>query len=261
MRVSGCSALVTGGASGLGLATARMLVAAGARVVVADLPSAGAAGAVVGIGAEFATADVTDETAMQAAVDAAVQIGPLRIAVTCAGIAPAGRVVGRSGPLPLAEFTRAVAVNLTGTFNAVRLAAAAMAAQEPVSEPEREGLPATPERGVIVMTASVAAFDGQIGQTAYAASKGGVVALTLPLARDLARSQIRAMTIAPGVMATPMTDALPDEVRAALAAEVPHPARLGTGAEYAALVRQIIENPLLNGEVIRLDGAIRMPPR
>lgn len=260
MRIAACSALVTGGASGLGRATARMLAEAGAHVVIVDLPTARADADAAELGAEFVPVDVTDASALQAAIDRAVAAAPLRIAVTCAGIATAGRTAGRNGPLPLADFERTVAVNLTGTFNTVRLAAVAIRASEPVSEPGLAGVPPTPERGVIVMTSSVAAFDGQIGQAAYAASKGGVAAMTLPLARELARERIRVMTIAPGVMATPMTDAMPDDVRAALAAQVPHPSRFGTGAEYAALVRQLIENPLLNGEVIRLDGAIRMPP-
>ncbi|WEO78058.1 SDR family NAD(P)-dependent oxidoreductase [Cryobacterium sp. SO2] len=274
MRVDGCSALVTGAASGLGLATARALHAAGAHVVLFDLPgSAGAEraeeltefarstvdSASVGgtpgaaVAAVFRSGDVTVEAEVQAAVDAAGALGPLRIVVNCAGIAPAARTVGRHGPQPLADFERVLRVNLLGTFNVVRLAAAAMQATDPIG--------GTPERGVIVNTASVAAFDGQTGQAAYAASKGGVAAMTLPLAREFARSLIRVVTIAPGLFDTPLLQGLPAEARASLGAQVPHPARLGDPAEYAALVRHIVENPMLNGETIRLDGAIRMAPQ
>ncbi len=247
MRVDAASAIVTGGASGLGLATARALAAAGAHVIIADLtppvhPISGA---------EFMQTDVTSEADMQAVVAAASAAAPLRALVCCAGIAPGGRVVGRAGPMPLADFERAIRVNLVGTFNAIRLAAAAMQRTEPI-----EG-----ERGVIVTVASVAAFDGQLGQAAYSASKGGVAAMTLPIARELAASLIRVMTIAPGVFETPMMAAFTEEVRASLGAQVPHPARLGRPEEFAALVGQIIENPYLNGETIRLDGAIRMAPR
>lgn len=246
-------ALVTGGASGLGGATTRRLVADGARVVVADLPTSPGAdlAAELGDAVRFVAADVRDGQQMQAAVDAAGEMGELRIAVTCAGVGTPGRVVGRKGPLDLAIFRTVVDINLVGSFNALRLAAAAMLANDPVDG----------DRGVVVMTASIAAYDGQIGQAAYAASKGGIVGLTLSAARDLADKQIRVMTVAPGTFATPMLAGLPDEATAALEAGVPHPSRLGQPDEYAALVRHIIDNPMLNGEVIRLDGALRMPPR
>ena len=246
-------ALVTGGASGLGGATTRRLVADGARVVVADLPGSPGAdlAAELGSGVRFVPTDVRDEAQVQAAVDAAAELGELRLAVTCAGVGTPGRVVGRGGPLALDTFRTVVDINLVGTFNTLRLAAAAMLANEP-----RDG-----DRGVVVMTASIAAYDGQIGQAAYAASKGGVVALTLSAARDLADKQVRVMTIAPGTFATPMLAGLPPEATAALEAGIPHPSRLGDPSEYAALVRHIVDNPMLNGEVIRLDGALRMPPR
>jgi NAD(P)-dependent dehydrogenase (short-subunit alcohol dehydrogenase family) len=267
MRIHGCSALVTGAASGLGLATARALHAAGAHVVLFDLPgSAGAeraaelharpsdaAGAAEHPAAVFQPGDVTSEADVRAAIEEAAERAPFRVVVNCAGIAPAARTVGRSGPQPLADFERVLRVNLLGTFNVVRLAAAAMQTTEPVG--------ASPERGVIVNTASVAAFDGQIGQAAYAASKGGVAAMTLPLAREFARHLIRVVTIAPGLFDTPLLQALPAEARASLGAQVPHPARLGDPAEYAALVRHVVENPMLNGETIRLDGGIRMGPQ
>jgi NAD(P)-dependent dehydrogenase (short-subunit alcohol dehydrogenase family) len=253
MRLSGSVALVTGGASGLGLATATELAAGGAAVVLVDLPSSPGEQAAKGIGGDavFVPTDVTDERSVQTAVDRAVELGPLRVAVNCAGVGTPGRVLGKGGPLPLDAFARVVTVNLVGTFNVLRLAAAAMAAGEPV-----EG-----ERGVIVNTASAAAFDGQIGQAAYSASKGGVVGMTLPLARDLADKLIRVMTIAPGLFDTPMLQGLPEPARQSLGAQVPMPSRLGDPAEFAALVRHICENPMLNGEVIRLDGAIRMAPR
>jgi NAD(P)-dependent dehydrogenase (short-subunit alcohol dehydrogenase family) len=196
-------------------------------------------------------ADVAKEAEVQAAVDAAVALAPLRIVVNCAGIATPGKVLGRDGTLPLADFERVIRVNLVGTFNVIRLAAAAIARTEPLGE----------ERGVIVNTASVAAFDGQIGQPAYAASKGGVAAMTLPIARELARERIRVMAIAPGIFETPMLAGLAQAARDSLAGQVPHPSRLGKPGEFAALVRHIIENPMLNGEVIRLDGAIRMQPK
>jgi NAD(P)-dependent dehydrogenase (short-subunit alcohol dehydrogenase family) len=199
----------------------------------------------------FSAVDVTDPAAVQAAVEMAVAAAPLRIVVNCAGVGTPGRVLGKGGVLPLEQFEFVVHVNLIGTFNVIRLAAAAMAATESVDG----------ERGVIVNTASVAAYDGQIGQAAYAASKGGIVGMTLPIARDLASAQIRVVTIAPGIMDTPMLAGLPDEARESLGRQVPHPARLGHPTEYAALARHIVENPLLNGEVIRLDGAIRMAPR
>ena len=251
MQLAGSVALVTGGASGLGLATATALHAAGAEVVPVDLPSSTGEESAARLGGTFVATDVTDEAQVQAAVDAAVAVGPLRVAVNCAGVGTPGLVLGKQGPLPLEQFARVVTVNLVGTFNVVRLAARAIAANDPVDG----------ERGVIVNTASAAAFDGQIGQAAYSASKGGVVGMTLPLARDLAQSLIRVMTIAPGLFDTPMLQGLPEPARQSLAASVPMPARLGQPEEYAALVRHIVENPMLNGEVIRLDGAIRMAPR
>jgi NAD(P)-dependent dehydrogenase (short-subunit alcohol dehydrogenase family) len=253
VQLDGAVALVTGGASGLGLATATELASAGASVVLLDLPSSRGADAAASLGGEalFLPTDVTDEASVQEAVSRAAERGPLRVAVNCAGIGTAGRVLGKNGPLPLEAFARVVTVNLVGTFNVLRLAAAAMAQVEPVDG----------ERGVVVNTASAAAFDGQIGQAAYSASKGGVVGMTLPLARDLAQSLIRVMTIAPGLFDTPMLQGLPEPARQSLAAQVPMPSRLGDPSEYAKLVRHICENPMLNGEVIRLDGAIRMGPR
>ena len=251
MRIDGSSAIVTGGASGLGLATATELAKAGARVVIADLPNSPGAERAENIGGEFVPVDVTDEAAVQQAVDAASAVAPLRIVVNCAGIGTPGRVLGKQGVLPLEHFGRVVTVNLIGTFNVIRLAAARMVEAEPVDG----------ERGVIVNTASVAAFDGQIGQAAYSASKGGVVGMTLPIARDLADKLIRVCTIAPGIMDTPMLAGLPEPARESLGKQVPHPARLGSPTEYAGLARHIIENGYLNGEVIRLDGAIRMAPR
>ncbi|WP_144721431.1 SDR family NAD(P)-dependent oxidoreductase [Agrococcus jejuensis] len=245
MDIAGTSALVTGGASGLGAATAAMLRDAGAHVVVADMRASDAEGI------RSVETDVTDEQQVQRAVDAASEAAPLRIVVQCAGIATAERMVGKEGPLPLDRFSRVIAVNLVGTFNVARLAAARMQETEAVGE----------ERGVLVHTASVAAFDGQVGQAAYSASKGGVAAMTLPLARELARSRIRVMTIAPGIFRTPMMAGLPEAAQASLAEQVPHPSRLGDPSEYAALVRHVVENPMLNGETIRLDGAIRMAPR
>ena len=235
--------LVAGGGSGLGEATVRMLVAAGARVVVADLKGEAPEGG------RFVETDVTDEVSVRAAVNAALEVGGLRGAVNCAGVASAEKVLGREGPHSLDSFAKVVRVNLIGTFNVIRLAAEAMVS----SDPSESG-----ERGVIVNTASVAAFDGQIGQVAYAASKGGVVALTLPVARELG---IRVMTIAPGIFDTPMMAGLPEDARNSLGKQVPFPQRLGRPEEYADLVKHIIENEMLNGEVIRLDGAIRMAPR
>ena len=222
-------------------------------VVILDLPSSEGEKAAVALGptARFVAGDVTDEQQVQAAIDEASGLAPLRIVVNCAGIATPGKVIGRDGVLALGQFERVIRVNLIGTFNVIRLAAAAMVKTEPVGE----------ERGVIVNTASVAAFDGQIGQPAYSASKGGVAAMTLPIARELARDLVRVMTIAPGIFETPMMAGLPQAAQDSLAAQVPHPSRLGRPAEYAALVRHIVENPMLNGEVIRLDGAIRMQPK
>ena len=254
MKLDGASALITGGASGLGNATATRLAAAGVSVVIVDLPSSAGedAAARLGANARFVAADVANERDVQAAVDAAVALAPLRIVVNCAGVATPGKVLGRDGILALADFSRVLQVNLVGTFNVVRLAAAAMS----TSEPDAEG-----ERGVIVNTASVAAFDGQIGQPAYAASKGGVHAMTLPLAREFSRYGIRVNTIAPGIMETPMLKGLPQAAQDSLGQQVPFPSRLGRPDEYAALVQHIIENPYLNGETIRLDGAIRMAPK
>ncbi|MCA1781676.1 MAG: SDR family NAD(P)-dependent oxidoreductase [Intrasporangiaceae bacterium] len=246
-------ALVTGGASGLGGATAERLAADGAAVVIVDLPGSAGEQAANRLGqrARFCAADVRDPDAVQAAIDTARELGELRIAVSCAGVATPGRVVGRKGPLDLETFRTVVDINLIGTFNVLRLAAAAMLENEPVDG----------DRGVIVNTASIAAFDGQIGQAAYAASKGGVVGLTLSAARDLADKLIRVVTVAPGTFETPMLAGLPEEARQVLAEQVPHPARLGDPAEFASLVRHIVDNSMLNGEVIRLDGALRMPPR
>jgi NAD(P)-dependent dehydrogenase (short-subunit alcohol dehydrogenase family) len=245
MKIEGKTALITGGASGLGAASARMIVENGGRVVIADLKP----GADLGAAAVFVKTDVTDPAAMKAAIE---RCGPLHILINCAGIGDPARVVGKDGPMPLDRFSKIIQVNLVGTFNAIRLAAAAMAA----GEPDEEG-----ERGVIVNTASVAAYEGQIGQAAYSASKGGIVAMTLPIARELARSGIRVMTIAPGLFDTPMMAELPEAARLSLGQSVPFPPRLGRPAEYAQLARQIIENPMLNGSVIRLDGAIRMGPK
>ncbi|RDI65158.1 3-hydroxyacyl-CoA dehydrogenase [Nocardia pseudobrasiliensis] len=251
MRVQDGVALVTGGASGLGLATARRLIDAGGRVVVVDLPDSDGKQAAEEIGAVFAPADVTDEDEVAAAFDAADRLGPLRIVVNCAGIGLPGRVLTGDRVVPLHAFQLVVDVNLVGTFNVTRLGAQRIARTEPV-----EG-----ERGVIVNTASVAAFDGQIGQAAYSASKAAIAGMTLPLARDLGEHLIRVVTIAPGMFDTPLLAALPPEAKASLEEQVPHPKRLGDPAEYAALVAHIVENPMLNGEVIRLDGAIRMGPR
>lgn len=262
MELSGASAIVTGGASGLGRATARALVDGGASVVLVDLPGPRGeeAAAELGDRARFLAADVANEAEVQAAVDAASALAPLRVAVNCAGIVTANRTVGRDGPAPLDAFERTIRVNLIGTFNVTRLAAAAMAATDPV-DGSVPGGPATAERGVIVSTSSVAAYDGQVGQAAYSASKAAVAGMTLPIARDLSKLLIRVVTIAPGIFETPMMAGMPDDVRASLEAQVPHPSRLGHPTEYAALVRSIIANPMLNGEVIRLDGAIRMQPK
>jgi NAD(P)-dependent dehydrogenase (short-subunit alcohol dehydrogenase family) len=250
MQLDGIGALVAGGASGLGEATARELAARGARVSVADLNEERGAALAAELDAGFAHCDVTDPGLVEAAVAAAGT--ELRIAVMCAGVGWAEKTAGRRGPHRVEPFHRVVGVNLLGTFHGLRAAAAAMLGNEP---------DAGGERGVIVMTASIAAYDGQIGQIAYAASKGGVVGMTLPAARDLAASGIRVCTIAPGLFDTPLLAGLPEEARAALGAQVPHPARLGDPHEYAALVAHIVENSMLNGEVVRLDGALRMPPR
>jgi NAD(P)-dependent dehydrogenase (short-subunit alcohol dehydrogenase family) len=257
-----CTALVTGGASGLGLATVRRLAADGARVVIADLPSSDGAVVAEGLGeaVRFVPTDVTDEDTVAEAVAVAGELGRLDVVVNCAGIGPPTRVVGRDGaPAPLDGFRTVLEVNLIGTFNVVRLAAAEMVRTDRARASQGDGPPE--EAGVIVNTASAAAFDGQIGQAAYSASKGGVVGMTLPLARDLADKRIRVMTIAPGLFATPLLMGLPQEAIDSLGAQVPHPSRLGDPDEYAMLVRSIVENPMLNGETIRLDGAIRMAPR
>jgi 3-hydroxyacyl-CoA dehydrogenase / 3-hydroxy-2-methylbutyryl-CoA dehydrogenase len=245
----GISALVAGGASGLGEATARELVGRGAQVTIADLNDERGRPLADKLGGAFVKTDVTEEAEVKAAVEAA---GELRLAVSCAGVGWAERTVTKEGPAALQPFETVVRVNLIGTFNVLRLAAAAMAANEPGGEGER---------GVIVMTASIAAFDGQIGQTAYAASKGGVVGLTLPAARDLARHGIRVCTIAPGLFDTPLLAGLPEDARRALGEQIPFPSRLGRPDEYARLACHIAENAMLNGEVLRLDGALRMPPR
>jgi NAD(P)-dependent dehydrogenase (short-subunit alcohol dehydrogenase family) len=254
MKLEGVGALIAGGASGLGAATARELAARGARVAVVDLDGDKAEALADELGDAVAyRADVTSEADVEAAVAAASEaLGSLRLAVSCAGIGWAERTVSREGPANLQPFETVVRVNLIGTFNVLRLAAASMAE----NEPDEGG-----ERGAVVMTASIAAFDGQIGQTAYSASKGGVVGLTLPAARDLARLGIRVCTIAPGLFDTPLLAGLPEEARQALGAQVPHPPRLGRPEEYAQLACQIAENAMLNGETIRLDGALRMPPR
>jgi NAD(P)-dependent dehydrogenase (short-subunit alcohol dehydrogenase family) len=255
MEIAGKVFLVSGGGSGLGAATARMLVGQGARVVIAEINEAAgdSVAAELGAGARFVRTDVGDEASVQAAVDAAVgELGGLHGAINCAGLGIAERVVGKSGPHSLDLFARIIRVNLTGSFNVIRLAAAAMIGNEPGPGGER---------GVIVNTASVAAYDGQIGQAAYSASKGGVVGMTLPIARELARFGIRVMSIAPGIFDTPMLASLPEPARQSLGQQVPFPSRLGQPPEYAALVRHIIENQMLNGEVIRLDGAIRMAPK
>jgi NAD(P)-dependent dehydrogenase (short-subunit alcohol dehydrogenase family) len=253
MKVQSASAIVTGGASGLGRATADALVARGAHVVVIDLPSDHAAASVAELGASatFVPADVRDEDQVAAAVEVASGAGPLRVLVNCAGVGDPVRMLGRDGPAALERFRRVVDINLIGTYNVSRLAAAAIAATESVDG----------ERGVIISTASVAAFDGQVGQASYSASKGAIASMTLPLARELAGQQIRVMTIAPGMFETPILQGLSDEARASIASQVPHPARLGQPSEYADLVGHIVDNPMLNGEVIRLDGAIRMAPR
>ncbi|MBC8171045.1 MAG: 3-hydroxyacyl-CoA dehydrogenase [Anaerolineae bacterium] len=255
MEIKGLTALVTGGASGLGEATVRMLTQTGANVVILDLnePPGKALVAELGDVTRYIAADVSNEAQVQSAIDLAYEaFGGLNLLVNCAGIGAALKTVGKEGPHPLDIFERVIRVNLIGTFNCIRLAAARMSE----NTPNEQG-----ERGVIINTASVAAFDGQIGQVAYSASKGGIVGLTLPVARDLARSGIRVMTIAPGLFDTPLLAALPEPARISLGQQVPFPSRLGSPVEYAQLAKAIIENPMLNGETIRLDGAIRMAPK
>ena len=252
MDIAGKVFIVTGGASGLGEGTARMLSAQGAKLVIADLQDDKGQALAAELGGVFVKCDVSQEADGQAVVAAALQLGPLFGLINCAGIAPAVKTVGKDGAHPLGAFSKTIMVNLVGSFNMIRLAAEAMCKNLP--EP-------TGERGVLISTASVAAYDGQIGQAAYAASKGGVVGMTLPIARDLARNGIRNMTIAPGIFGTPMLFTMPQAVQDALAAGVPFPSRLGTPADYAKLVKHIIENEMLNGEVIRLDGAIRLAPK
>ena len=253
MDLTDASALVTGGASGLGLATARRLAAAGALVTIVDLPTSAGADIAAELGGSFAHADVTDPDQVAAAVTAAAASAPLRVVVNCAGIAPPAKVLDREGrPTPLDAFERIVRVNLVGTYNVIAQASAVMATTDPTADGDR---------GVIVSTASVAAFDGQIGQPAYSASKGGVHAMTLPIARELARYGIRVVTIAPGIMETPMLASLPQAAQDSLGEQVPYPKRLGRPDEYARLVMSIVDNGYLNGETIRLDGAIRMAPK
>ena len=253
MEIKGQAAIVTGGASGLGAATARALAASGAKVAVFDLNEKGAAEVATSIKGIAVTCDVSNSASAEAAVKkAAADHGPARILVNCAGVGPAKRIVGRDGPMPLEDFEKVIRINLIGSFNMMRLAAAAM-----------QSLPALAdgERGVIVSTASVAAFEGQIGQSAYASSKGGVAALTLPAAREFAQFGVRVLAIAPGIFSTPMLQGLPQEVQNSLGASVPFPKRLGSPDEFAALVMHIVANGYLNGEVIRLDGALRMAPK
>ncbi|NKC32135.1 SDR family NAD(P)-dependent oxidoreductase [Falsiroseomonas selenitidurans] len=251
MELRGASALVTGGGSGLGAATARALAEAGARVVVLDINEGAARDVAAAIGGAAIPGDVAEEAPMQAAVEAAAALGPLRVAVACAGIAPAARVAGRQGPHDLALFERVVRVNLVGTFNLLRLAAARMTSNPPMADGER---------GLVVTTASIAAEDGQIGQCAYAASKGGVAALTLPAARELARFGVRVVTLAPGLFHTPLMDTLTPEARESLGKMPLFPARLGRPEEFARMVLAVAANPQLNGTTIRLDGALRLPP-
>ena len=252
MKISGKVFIVTGGASGLGEGTARMLAANGATVVIADMQSEKGQAIATEIGGAFVKCDVSNEADGQAVVEKAVSLGKLMGLVNCAGIAPAEKTVGKNGAHGLNVFTKCITVNLVGSFNMIRLAADAMCKNEPET---------TGERGVMISTASVAAYDGQIGQAAYSASKGGIVGMTLPIARDLARNGIRNMTIAPGIFGTPMMFGMPQEVQDSLAASVPFPSRLGTPQDYAKLAQHIFENDMLNGEVIRLDGAIRLAPR
>ena len=253
MEIKGHSAIVTGGASGLGEATARALAASGAKVAVFDVNEKAASKVAAEIKGIAITCDVADAASAEAAIKkAAASQGPARVLVNCAGIGPAKRIVGRDGPMPLADFERVIKINLIGTFNMMRLAAAGMQTLEPFADGER---------GVIVSTASIAAFEGQIGQSAYASSKGGVAALTLPAAREFAQFGVRVLAIAPGIFGTPMLRGLPQEVQDSLGASVPFPKRLGSPDEFAALVMHIVVNGYLNGEVIRLDGALRMAPK
>ncbi|RYF07645.1 MAG: 3-hydroxyacyl-CoA dehydrogenase [Comamonadaceae bacterium] len=252
MEINGKVFIVTGGASGLGEGTARSLAERGGKVVIADMQAEKGEAVARDIGGAFVRCDVSNESDGQAVVAKALSLGKLMGLVNCAGIAPAEKTVGKNGAHALASFTKAITVNLIGSFNMIRLAAEAMSANDPE---------ATGERGVMISTASVAAYDGQIGQAAYAASKGGIVGMTLPIARDLARSGIRNMTIAPGIFGTPMLFGMPQDVQDSLAAGVPFPSRLGTPQDYAKLAIHIFENDMLNGEVIRLDGAIRLAPR
>lgn len=253
MDINGHAAIVTGGASGLGAATAKALADAGAKVAVLDLNADAAAQSAARFGGLAIACDVSSASSMEDAVAQARDAhGPARILINCAGIGTPGRAVGRDGPMPLEKFAAVIAVNLNGTFNAARLAAADMQSLEPLADDER---------GVIINTASVAAYDGQIGQPAYAASKGGIVSLTLPLAREFAQFGIRVVTIAPGIFKTPMLAGLPEDVQVSLGASVPFPRRLGLPEDYSSLAMHIIYNRMINGEVIRLDGAIRMQPR
>jgi NAD(P)-dependent dehydrogenase (short-subunit alcohol dehydrogenase family) len=253
MEIKGHSAIVTGGASGLGAATARALAASGAKVAIFDVNEKAAAEVAIDINGIAVKCDVSDSAGAEAAIKkATADHGPARILVNCAGVGPAKRIVGRDGPMPLADFERVIKINLVGTFNMMRLAAAAMQPLEALADGER---------GVIVSTASVAAFEGQIGQAAYSSSKGGVAALTLPAAREFAQYGIRVLAVAPGIFGTPMLHALPQEAQDSLGASVPFPKRIGSPSEFAALVMHCIRNGYLNGEVIRLDGALRMAPR
>jgi NAD(P)-dependent dehydrogenase (short-subunit alcohol dehydrogenase family) len=252
MKIDGKVFIVTGGASGLGAGTVRMLVEHGAKVIVADVQVEAGEKIAKELGQRFVRCDVASEADGKAAVAAALEAGKLSGLVNCAGIAPASKTVGRDGAHPLDVFVRTINVNLIGTFNMIRLAAEAMAKNDPED---------TGERGVLINTASVAAYDGQIGQAAYSASKGGIVGMTLPIARDLARNGIRCMTIAPGIFMTPMLAGMPQDVQDSLAASIPFPSRLGTPVDYAKLVQHIVTNEMLNGETIRLDGAIRMAPK
>ncbi len=253
MNIAGLGAIVTGGGSGLGEASAIRLAKAGAKVAIIDMNADAAAQVAARIGGLALPGDVTDEATMIAALEQAQAAhGPCRALVYCAGIGVAKRVVGRDGPMPLAEFTRVIHVNLVGTFNMMRLAGAQMSKAEPLEDGER---------GVIISTASVAAFEGQIGQAAYAASKGGITALTLPVAREFAAFGIRVLTIAPGLFHTPLLSALPEEAQKSLGDSIPYPRRLGAPEEFASLVAHMVENRFLNGEVVRLDGALRLPPK